>query len=375
MIDSPPVVAWEPVPGSSQLGAVRVSGFAPALFDSMKSVAVTDPRWASLLSVQIADENGAVPTDRPAILGAYQALEGGTLRFRSRFPLDATRRYRLTVDLDGPLGPNPPMSVDRIASAQPARTATVVSRIEPLNEPLPENLLKFYVYFDQPMGRGEAYSHLQLVDSEGKPLDHPFLELGEELWNPTGTRLTVLLDPGRIKRGLRPREELGPIFDAGRSYTLKVDPSWRDAVGHPLKGPASKTFRTGPADETSPDPKAWGITLPRSGTKQPLMVRFADTLDRATVASGLTLLDPRGDELAGTAEATPDGSGWRFVPDRPWMAGTYQVAVDADLEDLAGNSIRRPFEVDVQRDVPVAPESSRIRLPFVLVPLKMVEAG
>ncbi len=56
---------------------------------------------------------------------------------------------------------------------------------------------------------------MTLLNEKGRKLDVPFLEVGEELWDPTGTRLTLLLDPGRIKRGLKPREDLGPILEAG----------------------------------------------------------------------------------------------------------------------------------------------------------------
>jgi hypothetical protein len=34
----------------------------------------------------------------------------------------------------------------------------------------------------------------------------------------------------------------------------------------------------------------------------------------------------------------PDGSGWYFVPARPWDGDTYTVVVNPALEDLAGNT-------------------------------------
>ena len=38
---------------------------------------------------------------------------------------------------------------------------------------------------------------------------------------------------------------------------------------------------------------------------------------------------------------------WSFVPEKPWAAGRYSLVIDTTLEDLAGNSIGRPFEVDL----------------------------
>ncbi len=355
----PPSIVWDPA-------SVRVVGLPLATLDAMKSAAEADPRWTTILAVHVADADGSVPLDSPAILGAYRVIEGKTLRFLPRYPLDAARSYRAMLDPDGPTGQAPPLVALRPIPTKTPEARTVVDRIEPTGDRLPENLLKFYIYFNAAMGRGEAYRHLELVDGEGKALDHPFLELGEELWDPTHTRLTVLLDPGRIKRGLRPREELGPIFEVGRSYTLKVDSAWRDAGGQPLAAPSLKTFRAGPADELSPDPRTWKISPPKASTTGPLVVRFDDRLDRATVASGLALVDATGAEVLGTAEAALDGASWRFTPDRPWLGGTYDLVVNTDLEDLCGNSVRRPFEVDVQRDIPVVAEPSQIRLPIII---------
>ena len=360
-----PAIVWEPATGTPL--AVRVLNPPAATVEALRDAGATDPRWPAILAVHLADAAGAVPADRPALLGAYQVV-GPTLRFTPRFPLDAARRYQARFDPDGPLGPAAPVIADRAAAPGPPVVRTVVTRVEPLGPRLPANILRFYLYFSAPMGRGAAYEHLKLIDdAAGQPLDHPFLELGEELWDPTQTRLTVLLDPGRIKRGLRPRAELGPIFVAGRSYTLRIDPAWLDAAGHPLGAPGSRSFATTAEDETAPDPKTWTMNPPRAGATDPLVVRFGDILDRATVASGLILLDPRGAAVAGTAEATADGSGWRFQPDAPWAVGSYELAIETDLEDLAGNSIRRPFEVDIQRDVPVAPPATQVRL---MVPIK-----
>src|SRR5206468_10702471 len=92
-----------------------------------------------------------------------------------------------------------------------------------------------YLHFSAPMSRGEVYRRVRLLGEGDRPVDRPFLEIGEELWDPDGTRLTLLFDPGRIKRGLVPRKEEGPILEEGRAYTLVVDPAWPDAQGRPLR--------------------------------------------------------------------------------------------------------------------------------------------
>ena len=53
----------------------------------------------------------------------------------------------------------------------------------------------------------------------------------DELWDPSQTRLTVLFDPARIKRGLVPNAQLGLPLRAGRRYRLEIDSAWPDAQG------------------------------------------------------------------------------------------------------------------------------------------------
>ena len=36
---------------------------------------------------------------------------------------------------------------------------------------------------------------------------------------------------------------------------------------------------------------------------------------------------------------------WMFCPAKPWSAGRHRLHIDPTLEDRAGNSLERPFEV------------------------------
>lgn len=84
------------------------------------------------------------------------------------------------------------------------------------------------------MTRGEAWKRIRLLDAKGEAVPLAFLEIDQELWDRDTTRLTILFDPGRIKRGVLPLEEVGPALQSGRSYTLVVDRNWQDAQGQPL---------------------------------------------------------------------------------------------------------------------------------------------
>jgi len=302
-------------------------------------------RWAEVLSVAVASADGkALP-----IAGTYRVV-GDSLRFEPSFPIDPGLRHVATFD-PSRLPIARPGGSERIEFERPAAPRpepSSVSRVEPSGAVLPENLLKFYVHFSAPMSRGEVYDRVRLVDASGRTIEGAFLEIGEELWDPSGTRIMLLLDPGRIKRGLRPREEDGPILEAGKTYTLRVDREWPDASGQPMRKPFEATFRAGPADMAQPDPKTWEIEPPDASSRDPLTLKFPEPLDRAMLDRALVLRDPKGEKVAGVATVEAGSSGWRFTPSGAWSPGDHTLEVDPELEDLAGNSIARPFEVDAE---------------------------
>ena len=357
-------IRWEVDP-SGATSAVSVLGLGPEVLKSLRQADWSTDRWSELLAITVDLGRPSSP-GRPAMLGSYR-VDGDALRFTPRYPFGAGRPYVATFrPANLPFGGGGPEVTSRHLIPRPKRAATVVTRVAPAADRVPENLLKFYLHFSAPMSRGEVYDRVRLLKDDGKPVDLPFLRLGEELWDPTGTRLTLLIDPGRIKRGLRPREEHGPVLEAGRSYTLVIDRGWPDAEGDPLGAEVRKTLRAGPPDEIQPNPRTWTIARPEPSTRAPLTLTFPEPLDRGLLESALTVVASKGEDIPGEIEVDADETRWRFTPEAPWGAGGYELQVDAELEDLAGNSIRRPFEVDVQRDTPIRPEASVIRLPIAI---------
>ncbi len=274
--------------------------------------------------------------DAPPMLGSY-SMENGALTFRPRFPPAPGVRIRAVF--------HPPAGATVEAvfeSDKPDLAATTrVDHVYPSSDVLPDNQLKFYVHFSAPMRRGDAWQLIHLLRQDGKPVLLPFLEVDQELWDRDYQRLTVLFDPGRIKRGLLPLDEVGPAIEDGKQYTLVIDQEWRDARGVPLAAGFRKVFRAGPADRTPPDPAQWRVTAPRAGTREALVVDFPKPLDYALL---MRMLQVPG--VDGTAAVTRGETQWRFTPSRPWRRGDYTLAVDNSLEDLAGNRIGRPFDVD-----------------------------
>ena len=323
-------------------GAVfRVSGWQGAPADADKA--------RDIFTVSV-DRPGA-----PPLLGSYR-VEGGTLVFEPRFPLEPGLRYRAVLH---PTGTSATFELPKRPTA-----ATFVEHVYPTAGRLPENQLKFYIHFSAPMSRGEAYQHVRLMDAAGREVALPFLELEQELWDPEGRRLTIFFDPGRVKRGLTPREEAGSPIEAGKSYTLIIDREWRDAAGNPLREEFRKAFRVGPADREPVDPKKWRVTPPVAGGNAALTVDFPEPMDHALAERLIEVVDRGGRAVAGSVEMEREETQWRFTPREAWRAGKYSLRVATTIEDLAGNKIGRPFEVDRFERVDRPGTAETVSLPF-----------
>src|SRR5262249_53983657 len=182
-------------------------------------------QWQRLLSVYAEQPELGTNVDLPRMLGTYR-LKGETLRFEPQFSAVPGVRYRAVVDpnqLPGARGTADKLTAVWELPRQAPSATTVVSHVYPSASMLPENLLKFYLHFSAPMSGGHVYDYIHLRDENGKDVELPFLELDEELWNPAMTRLTLFIDPGRIKRGVRPLEEIGPALQEGKHYTLVIN--------------------------------------------------------------------------------------------------------------------------------------------------------
>lgn len=308
--------------------------------------------WRSVFAVRVAHADA----DAPNLLGQYEQ-RGSVLRFTPRFELSPGLAYRATCMRSGRV------RVFEVPAVDPG-PRVVVRAVYPSASELPENLLRFYVQFSAPVRRGHVYRHVALLDAEQRPIELAFLEIGEELWDKSGTRLTLLLDPGRIKRGLRPRIEEGPILEDGQSYCLRIDAALQDRAGRPLGASFEKRFRCIAADVTQPDPNAWTLSAPRIGTREALVVRFPEALDHALLRHMIDVEGPRGDVLAGDVRVFDGETAWRFRPHDAWEDGAHWLVVDRDLEDRVGNSIRSAFEVDVPQaaTVRVVRTTDRVRL-------------
>jgi hypothetical protein len=215
------------------------------------------------------------------------------------------------------------------------------------------------------MGRPSGVPYIRFVDETGQEIKGAILPLEYEFWNPDHTRFTVFFDPGRVKQGILPNRQMGRAFTRGHPVTMIISREWPDANGLPLQADYRRTFRIAAADERPLDPAGWRIAAPAAGTRDPVVVTFPTSLDHGLLMRALGVR--RGDApLSGEAHVAQGETQWTFTPRDPWQAGSYQLIALDILEDVAGNQVGRPFEVDNFDTVDKDPNPQAVRLPFTV---------
>ena len=367
---APPTLRLQQQDEAHRAATFEVVGLPAATLERLNRTKLDRADWAALFAIYVGKADTIGETNLPAMLGTWR-VEDDRLAFQPRFPLEPGVRYVAVFDIRRLPGasaqqnsPSRPILAEFSIPREATEPTTVVRQVFPSGDLIPENVLKFYVHFSAPMSRAAVYRYVHLIDDTGAEVEMPFLELNEQLWDRRQKRITLLLDPGRIKRGLKPNEELGSAIVAGRSYTLVIDADWPDANGNRLARPFRKSFRADPPDRASPDPAGWQIEAPGVGGRSPLRVTFPDPLDHALLARVLRVRDPADREVTGTVTITEGETRWQFMPDRHWERGEYKLIVSTVLEDLAGNSIGRPFEVDMNKPDQPGERNPTVELPF-----------
>jgi hypothetical protein len=239
-----------------------------------------------------------------------------------------------------------------------ATSETEVSHAYPSNDVLPENLLRFYVRFSNPMRRGRAEENIEILDADGRSAPDILYRAPVELWDSSMTCLTVLLDPGRLKRGVGPNRMLGPPLRAGQRYMLTVGAGMIDACGRPLRDGFSKLFSV---LEPICEPIAveeWKIRPPAMDSCESLELTFPRPLDWAQLWRGITVVSESGRAIGGHIDIDPGETRWRFTPDAPWQGGAYSLRVVPGLEDICGNTPYRPFDAALGSSGAMGPETA-----------------
>ena len=308
--------------------------------------------WAEAFALYASEDPGA-----PAMLGRHTRA-GDAIVFTPRFAPASGVRVRALFHPQA--GATVTVWFGGVPAPQRAPTTRVVS-VTPRATVWPENVLRLYVSFSAPMRIGVAWDHLRVLDAGDRAMGGMFVEIDQELWDPSGQRLTVLFDPARIKRGLVDHINEGPPLKVGETCTLEIDGLWRDAAGGLLATPYRQRFAVGPPLRAGLDPADWRVTPPVTAGG-PLVVDFPHPLD-AALALRAFKVTRRGDDVACVAELAEGEMRLRLTPVSQWRPGPHVLEADPVLEDIAGNRIGRAFDIDRKRDGARA-EGRSARLPF-----------
>jgi hypothetical protein len=373
---APPI--GDPVPGAAiqfqavralpDYGAVDVRPIDPAALAALQRTKPELAEWREVFAIYAGDTTGL------PMFGEYSVVHD-TLRFTPRFPpaegttyiarYNADALYRRIGRTAGPYG-GAHATWQLLADTTGAITAVIA--IYPSADVLPMNLLRMYVHFSGPMAEGESFHRIRLYADNDSLIRDPFFTAGEsvELWDrPNRNRLTLLFDPGRIKRDLRPHEEAGLPLREGHSYRLVIDSGWT-SDGMPLARPFEKRFRVGPMDRTLPRVRDWDLSPPRAASREPLALGFPEPLDHALLQRMITVHRRSGERVRGTVRIGENETRWWFLPEEAWAADSHYVEVDTELEDLAGNNLRKLFDVAPGDTGAIGVTTRVVRIAFIV---------
>ena len=338
---------------------IRVSGLSGAELRALAAANLDGHAWDPILTITVA---GGAETP----VTGHVTITSTAIEFRPAFPFDPGRPYTVRVNPESPpLHRGEAPTVVTLATPAAGHAAsTAVTAMFPSGDVWPENMLRFYVHFSAPMSRGGGTRFVHLLDQSGAEIPDAILAAFSDLWNQDATRLTVFLDPGRVKRGIGPNVKMGRALVRGHRYTMTIDPAWPDAQGQPLAAPFRKAFTAGPAAYAALATNTWRLSAPRAGTRDALTVTFPAPLDRALLDRAIGVEDASGNAVAGQTGVRAQETEWTFVPSSPWRSGDFRLVALTLLEDPVGNKIGRAFEVLTDSPAAGATNPDLARVPF-----------
>lgn len=349
---------------SESFGQIDVTGFNAEFLTALRQRKLDANAWNDMFKVQLySDVTQVTPEQLPNVSGRYEILHSA-VRFVPTFAPSAGLSYRVSLSFEGYPQKNEEFYLSPISSAKPLDSK--VACVYPSAVAIPENTLRFYVHFTQPMRRGQVEKHIRLLDDFGKVIENAFIvgPLGE-LWDNQQRRLTLLLDPGRIKQGVAPNRVKGPALQQGSQVTLRIDKQLKNADGNALESDFTKTFEITSAIRDAVSPASWVVKSPSLETNHPLRVRFSRNLDSAMLLHSIRVYNAEGAEVEGEATVTEEETLWAYHPTVPWESEKYFIEVDTSLEDVSGNNVLGPM------DAKFTSESQTGSTKVVIIPFNM----
>jgi hypothetical protein len=192
------------------------------------------------------------------------------------------------------------------------------------------------------MKSGQVKEKVFLENSNGERDDYAFLPTPIELWDTSQTRLTLLFDPGRVKKQVGPNQALGAPLKANQRYRLVVAKGMMAATGIATNQDHILEVKVGPAERRRLVMNKWKIVTPLAGSQSPIKIHFDRVIDPSNTLRNLHIEFPDSTKITGFAKIV--GQTWEFTPDAFWHAGEYRIVAARSLEDIAGNRLNTAFD-------------------------------
>jgi hypothetical protein len=210
----------------------------------------------------------------------------------------------------------------------------------------PANILRLHLVFPRPVDPWHAAEAVGLEDAAGRVRADVFVDLPGGLWSPCGRILTVLLHPGRVKRGLAAGARLGPALIPGETLALTLAPGLRAADGAPHGLPARFALRIGPAVTGPMPPGAVRRTSVGLRLAGPAPIDALGALEHVRLSAA--------DGRALPARLTPHRDGSLSLAPRDSADPRWRVRLDPALEDCCGNRRSAGFARAAEPSLPPA---------------------
>ncbi len=352
---------------------VSVIGSNQFILDRLASRGLDNREWQNIFSIYVVDKDSNRPINNLPILGKYNILNQ-TITFIPRFPFDQGLSYiakfnttylyaMLEMVIPDPISQKIISDTFEIKK-ETNDPLTTLELVYPSADTIPVNQLRVYLHFSQPIIPGHIYDHVYLVNERGQEIKDAFLRLDPELWDNENRRVTLWLDPGRIKRALSPNIAKGLPLQPNKHYKLVVTSGLIDSNGNKTTKQFLKDYFVMIADREKPNPKNWQLQIPGKLNAMDLKLFIDEPLDEALLQTMIWIEDHEGQRISGQVKIQNNGKNWTFTPDQNWQLTSYYLVINSKLEDLAGNSLRRLFDQEVLSSSKNVTRPTLLYIPF-----------
>lgn len=288
---------------------------------------------------------------KSAIAGRY-TMDNRTVTFDPAFDFIEGQNYTVKIsDQKSATNRNALLFNEFTIKRTSDHVSPEIVAIYPSGTDIPENTLRFYIHFSTAMRPHVSGEYIKLLDATGTPDTAAFMAFKQELWSADRKRLTLLMDPGRIKRGVAQNLSLGPALLEGSTYSIVVEDGWPAANGVDKITRSETVFTVSKALRTLPNPDLWTILSPQKMTNDSLVIEFDRAFDSELLLSAINVLDEDGHPIQGVVSIEDQERVWRFDRIGAWDGSRIQLAIDPQLEDVAGNNLIELLDHPVDTEV------------------------